>query len=99
MADQPITKETLAYLANLARIDLTSDEEKRFLGELQNIVHHVAELQGVDTEGVAPMNGGGNLENIFRDDTERIGTNQGEGPDQFPNKENGFLKVPPIFGS
>src|SRR4051812_25480962 len=99
MTDQPITKETLDYLAKLARIDLTPEEEKRFLKELQNIVHHVAELQSVNTEGIAPMNGGGALETIFRDDAERFGTNQGEGPEQFPNKENGFLKVPPIFGS
>ncbi len=97
MAQEPITKETLEYLANLARIELTSTEEEKFLGELQNILHHFEELKGVDTTGVEPMNGGGAMENAFRNDDERSGTNKGAGVEEFPNKQDGFLKVPPIF--
>jgi aspartyl-tRNA(Asn)/glutamyl-tRNA(Gln) amidotransferase subunit C len=96
--DSPITKETLEYLANLARIELASAEEDRLLRDLQNILTHVSELQSVDTTGVTPMNGGSDLANVFRADTASINTNQGAGVEQFPATKNGFLKVPPIFG-
>jgi len=44
-----------------------------------------------------PMAGGTDLKNIFREDTERENTNQGAGVEAFPEKEKGYLKVPPVF--
>lgn len=97
MADSPISKETLKYLANLARIELDPREEEKLLRDLQNILNHVSELQKADTSGVEPMNGGTELMNVFREDGERHDTNLGAGPEQFPNTEKGFLKIPPVF--
>jgi aspartyl/glutamyl-tRNA(Asn/Gln) amidotransferase C subunit len=58
---------------------------------------HFKELQALDTSNVAPMTGGTDLKNIFRDDEERKNTNQGAGLDAFPESKDGFLKVPKIF--
>ncbi len=98
MSDSPISKETLEYLANLARIELDPAEEERLLGDLRKILDYVSELQSVDTSSVAPMNGGTTLSNIFREDTGPMNTNRGEGVDALPQIKEGFLKVPPIFG-
>jgi aspartyl-tRNA(Asn)/glutamyl-tRNA(Gln) amidotransferase subunit C len=97
MSDSPITRETLEYLANLARIELDPAEEDRLLADLQNILGYVSELQGVDTTGVVPMNGGTDLTNIFREDTGSMHTNRGHGVEQFPKSHKGFLEVPPVF--
>jgi aspartyl-tRNA(Asn)/glutamyl-tRNA(Gln) amidotransferase subunit C len=98
MAKPEITKATLAYLAQLARIKLDPQEEERLLGDLRNIVDYVEELQNADTAGVAPMNGGTLLMNIFREDGTPESTHRAAGTEQFPETKDGYLKIPPVFG-
>ena len=93
----PITKDVLEHLAKLARIELRTHEEEKFLRDLQNILDHFAELNELDTSAVEPITGGTSLTNVFRDDEERRGTNLGAGKDQFPENQDGYLKVPPVF--
>lgn len=93
----PITKHTLEHLAALARIELGEHEKEKLLADLQKIVAYFEELQSLDTSGVTPMTGGTREKNIFREDEERVSTNQGKGVDAFPESEKGFLKVPPVF--
>ena len=78
-----ITKKELEHLAALARIDLKEGEEQKLQKDLGAILDYFKELQGVDTSNVKPMTGG-------TDDT-------GKGPEQFPDKQDGYLKVPPVF--
>ncbi len=92
-----IDKQELAHLAKLAKLELSEQEESKLLADLQKILEYVAELQDVDTKGVRPMNGGSNLVNSFRGDKERSGTDKGAGTDQFPEKQDGFLRVPAVF--
>jgi len=94
---QAISKEELRHLAELARIELDPKEEDKLLRDLGNILDHFKELQAVDTQNVPPMTGGTDLRNVFRSDNERENTNQGAGAEAFPDRENGFLKVPPVF--
>jgi aspartyl-tRNA(Asn)/glutamyl-tRNA(Gln) amidotransferase subunit C len=92
-----INKRDVEHLAKLARLSLNPKEEEKLLADLEKILDHVKELQAIETGGVEPMAGGTDLKNIFRDDAERENTNRGAGVDAFPEKENGFLKVPPVF--
>ena len=93
----PINKKLLHHLAELARIELVPREEERFLKDLQKIVDHFRELQTLDTEGVEPATGGTKLTNRFRGDADHENTNRGAGRDQFPDEQNGYLKVPSVF--
>lgn len=99
MATPEITKETLQYLANLARIKLDPDQEAKLLADMQNIVAYVSELQAIDTSGVEPMNGGTLLKGVFREDDGSSNTDRGAGKEQFPEAKDGYLKIPPVFGS
>ena len=92
-----LNKHDLEHLAKLARIELDPKEEEKLLNDLGNILDHFKELQALDTTNVLPMTGGTDLKNSFRDDTERENTNQGAGVEAFPEKKDGFLKVPPVF--
>lgn len=97
MAGTSITKHELEHLAELARIELDPREEEKLLKDLGNILDHFKVLQELDTADIPPMTGGTDLKNVFREDTERENTNRGAGVRAFPESENGFLKVPPVF--
>jgi aspartyl-tRNA(Asn)/glutamyl-tRNA(Gln) amidotransferase subunit C len=92
-----INKKELEHLAKLARIELDPREEEKLLKDLSNILDHFKELQALDTAKVPPMTGGTDLANISREDGERENTNRGTGTEAFPEKKDGFLKVPPVF--
>jgi len=93
----PINKETLQHLAKLARLELDPKEEEKLREDLGKILDHFKELQALDTSSVVPMTGGTDLKNIFREDAERENTNQKKGVDAFPETQNGYLKIPPVF--
>lgn len=95
----PLNEHALKHLAELARLELQPDEEKKILLDLEKILDHFSELQSVPTEHVEPMAGGTALTNVFREDEARVSTNLGNGRKQFPETENGFLKIPPVFGN
>jgi len=101
-----ITKHELEHLAKLARIELDPHEEEKLLKDLSNILEYFKELQALDTSAVAPMTGGTDLRNVFREDgsgenaAEDDGTentNRGAGVEAFPESKKGFLKIPPVF--
>ncbi len=58
----------VAYVANLARLELTDDEKATFQSQLETIVKYVEKISAVDVEGVEPMMHGRPLVNAFRED-------------------------------
>jgi aspartyl/glutamyl-tRNA(Asn/Gln) amidotransferase C subunit len=99
-----IDKKELEHLAKLARIELDPKEEEKLLKDLDAILEHFKELEQLPTDQVAPLAGGSDLVNIFREDGADNGgpenTNQGAGTEAFPETDAahaGFLKVPPVF--
>jgi aspartyl-tRNA(Asn)/glutamyl-tRNA(Gln) amidotransferase subunit C len=93
----PINKHELEHLAKLARIELDPKEEEKLLKDLGNILDHFKELEALDTSHIAAMPGGTDRKNAFREDDERENTNRGAGVDAFPEKKDGYLKIPPVF--
>jgi|SRR3989344_1170839 len=98
-----ISKKSLEHLAELARIELTTEESKKILKDLKKILDHFEELKELNTDKVEPMTGGTLLRNVFREDEVDFGqksemTNiEGRIIDSFPEVEKGFLKVPKVF--
>lgn len=95
---EKINKQTLEKLAELARIEISPDKEKKLLGDLSAIFGHFEELNEVDVSGVEPMAGAAELTNIFRDDKPIKSEAEAiDLIDAFPEKEGDFLKVPNVF--
>lgn len=102
-----INKKELEHLAKLARIQLDPKEEEKMLADFGAMLEHFKQLEELDTTNVAPMAGGTDLMNIFREDAVEDGaateaggpenTNRGAGVDAFPESKDGFNKVPPVF--
>jgi len=93
-----ISKKDIEKLAELSRIELTGSERKNLLSDLEKILEHFEELKEVDTSNVSPMSGGTFSKNVFReDDSLEMRLPRGRAVEAFPEKEKGFLKVPPVF--
>ena len=63
-----LSRDDVAHLAALARIELTEPELQRMLGELSVILDAVAQVQQAPTEGVEPMSHPMPLTNVSRPD-------------------------------
>lgn len=49
-----LSREDVLRIAELARLELTSDEVELFTRQLADILHYVEQIQALDTTGVAP---------------------------------------------
>lgn len=50
-----VTEQDVAYVADLANLELTSDERTRMLHDLNSILDYIDRLNELDTDKVAPM--------------------------------------------
>ncbi|HEV3330241.1 MAG TPA: Asp-tRNA(Asn)/Glu-tRNA(Gln) amidotransferase subunit GatC [Bryobacteraceae bacterium] len=50
-----ITEKEVRYVADLANLQLTDDEVKRFGADLDEVLEHMDKLKEIDTSGVEPM--------------------------------------------
>ena len=64
-------KIDVAYVAELARLELSDAERETFQRQLEDIVKYVEKISEVDVEGVEPMMHGRPLVNAFREDVVR----------------------------
>ena len=63
-----ITREEVAHLARLARIDLTDEELDRLAPQLDQILAHVAKVGEVAADDIPPTSHSLPLTNVFRPD-------------------------------
>ena len=64
-------KIDVAYVAELARLELSDAEKAVFQPQLESIVGYVEKISEVDVDGVEPMMHGRELVNAFREDSVR----------------------------
>jgi aspartyl-tRNA(Asn)/glutamyl-tRNA(Gln) amidotransferase subunit C len=84
------------YVANLARLDLTDAEARRFQGQLDQIVSYFNDLRGVDVDGVEPMAHAVPIQNVFRDDVPRAGLERDAALSNAPRQSADLFVVPKI---
>ena len=51
----PLTHEHVKRVAQLAQLEISADETEAIRAQLDDIIGLIAQLQAVDTQGVAPM--------------------------------------------
>lgn len=96
-----LSRDHVAHLAALARIELTEPELQRMLGELSVILDAVAQVQQAPTEDVEPMSHPMPLTNVSRADlvsppSARLTAEQALSG--APLAEAGRFSVPRILG-
>lgn len=93
-----VTKENVAYIAELARLSFTDAEQERMTDELNSILHYVEKLNEVDTTGVEPLNSIHDQINVLRADVEHKPLTNEEALRNAPDKQDRFFKVPKVIG-
>jgi aspartyl-tRNA(Asn)/glutamyl-tRNA(Gln) amidotransferase subunit C len=96
--ERRLTREDAAYVARLARIDLSEAELDLYAEQLAGVLDHANELAALDTEGVEPTTHPLPLQNVTRPDEIRPCLDRDEVLAQAPAVEDGRFKVPRILG-
>jgi|SRR5215813_15449643 len=86
----------VAYVARLARINLTEDEAKIFQKQLDDVLKYVETLRQVDVTGVDTAADALPIANVFRDDTPRDWFTAEQALRNAPRKANGLFVVPKV---
>lgn len=93
-----ITTETVAKVARLARLDLTSSEVATMTAQLSGMLAHFADIDALQLADVEPMTSAFPLSNVFREDVVIEGLDRQEVLAEAPAAEDGRFRVPPIIG-
>ena len=84
------------YVAHLARLDLTPEEEQKFGAQLGQVLGYINKLTEVDVSQVEPTAHAVPMTNVTRPDEARPSLSNEEALRNAPAKANGLFVVPKI---
>lgn len=97
----PITEADIQKIADLAHIEITSDELKIFLPQITEIVSYVEQLNSIDTSNVEAATGGltpeGQQTDSARDDLVQPSLGQKVALAEAPDAAAGHFRVPKVL--
>ena len=93
-----ITREEVAHLADLARIELDDDELDHLVPELSVILESIASIAEVAADDIPPTSHAITLTNVFRADVVRPGLTAEQALSGAPATAQQRFLVPRILG-
>lgn len=87
-------EETVANVANLARLHLTDEQKQKFAGEVDGILNWVEQLQEVNVDGIEPLISVTEQTDALRADIVTDGNIQADLMKNAPESAHGFYAVP-----
>jgi aspartyl-tRNA(Asn)/glutamyl-tRNA(Gln) amidotransferase subunit C len=91
------TELDVKYVAHLARLSLTPEEEQKIGAQLGSVLGYIEKLKEVDVEGVEPTAHAFPLVNVMRADEVRPSLSNEEALHNAPAHANGLFIVPKII--
>jgi len=92
-----VTIEQVRYIASLARLRFTDEEEERLATEMNDILGYVVKLDELDTSGVQPMSHVLDLHNVFRDDVVEARISREEALKNAPDADSVYIRAPKVI--
>ena len=96
-----LTKQDIARIANLARLELSDAESERMLLQMNNFFGIVEKMQAVDTTGITPLSHPvAAIQDItlrLRDDVVSEPNNREANQRSAPAVEKGYFLVPKVI--
>ena len=92
-----VTVDDVRRVADLARLQFSSDEEEKLVLELNRILRYMEKLNELDTDGVEPTSHVVPMVNAFRTDVAEVFPHIGELLEQAPEMKERYYKVPRIL--
>jgi aspartyl-tRNA(Asn)/glutamyl-tRNA(Gln) amidotransferase subunit C len=89
-------KIDVAYVAQLARLELTPEEMTRLEGQLGNVLAYVDQLRKLNVDGIEPMAHAIPQVNVFRQDESRPSTPLELALMNAPQRMNDLFVVPKV---
>ena len=93
-----ITETDVAYVARLARLDLSDEETELYTEQLRAVLDYAAQVAAIDTTGVPPTAHPFPLTNVLRPDEPNASLDREEVLAMAPEAEDGRFRVPRILG-
>jgi len=94
-----IDREQVHKVANLARLELTAEEEQQFTLQLGSIIDYFQQLNELDISGVPPTTRAIDVSNVTRADNLQPDPNREAILQSAPEQEGDFFKVPKILNA
>lgn len=92
-----LTEKDVERLSVLARIDLTAEEKKAFVQQMNSILDSAAVLDELSTDRIEPLIYVLSRYNVMRDDRVRPSLTNDEALANAPLKEDAMFKVPRLI--
>lgn len=92
-----VTREDVAYVARLCRINLDERDLDAFVPPIQEILAYVEKLNELDTDGIDPTPHVLPLRNVTAEDTTVLSVPREEALQSAPETSDGFFHVPPVI--
>ncbi len=92
-----LNEKEVKHVAKLARLNLTSQEVKKFQEQLSEVLDYIEVLKEVKTEKVEPTSQVTSLENVFREDRSQPSLGQKETLSGTKETYKGFFKIKRIL--
>jgi len=86
----------IKYIAHLARLSLTAEEEQKLSAQLNSILGYIEKLKEVDVSGVEPTAHAFPLVNVTRPDEIKPSLSNEDALRNAPAHANGLFIVPKI---
>ncbi len=92
-----VTEKDVQYVSELANLELTEDEQRRMLRDMNAILEHVDKLNELDTTGVEPMAQVRTSNEALREDAVRPSLDRNVVMKGAPKTDGSFFKVPKVI--
>ncbi|MBD2296675.1 Asp-tRNA(Asn)/Glu-tRNA(Gln) amidotransferase subunit GatC [Anabaena sphaerica FACHB-251] len=94
-----IDREQVHKVANLARLELTPDEEEIFTTQLGSILEYIEQLSELDVSNILPTTRAIDVSNVTREDNLQPYPDREAILSSAPEQEGDFFKVPKILNA
>lgn len=91
-----ITKDTVKYVADLARLSFDDESMEKFTQDMEQIIGFADKLSKMDTEGVNPTAHSVPVYNVFRKDEIVPSFPRNEILENAPEKDSEYFVVPKV---
>lgn len=92
-----ISRDQVAHVATLARLEFAEEELERFATQLSSILEYVEQLGELDLEGVEPMAHVLDVVAVPRDDRVRHSLPRNTALSNAPDADLGCFRVPKVI--
>lgn len=92
-----VTRKDVRYMANLARLRLTPEEEKNLATDMNRILEYMQLLNQVDTSGVPPLEHVTETLSEFRSDRAEAPLDHEAALQNAPDADADYFRVPKVI--